>query len=82
MELCDGLTLFQHICVKRFMVENAGKFSEADVLQIIAQIASALIYLHDKIGIVHNDLSLSNIIYSQGRWKISDFTLAKEGGNA
>ena len=38
-------------------------------------------YLHEKIGIVHNDLSLSNIIYSQGRWKVSDFTLAKEGGN-
>jgi serine/threonine protein kinase len=45
MELCSGGELFDRIL-------EAGQFSEADAANIMAQVGSALLYMHSTWGIV------------------------------
>ncbi len=69
MEYVDGSNLRQ--------VEQAGKLTPREALQIIPQICSALQFAHDE-GIVHRDIKPENVLLDKkGRVKIADFGLAK-----
>ncbi len=69
MEYVDGPNLRQ--------IEQAGKLSPRDALQIIPQICEALQFAHDE-GIVHRDIKPENVLLDKkGRVKIADFGLAK-----
>ncbi|HXS67260.1 MAG TPA: protein kinase [Candidatus Polarisedimenticolia bacterium] len=69
MEYVDGPNLRQ--------VEQAGKLTPREALQIIPQICAALQFAHDE-GIVHRDIKPENVLIDKkGRVKIADFGLAK-----
>src|SRR5213594_300627 len=69
MEFVDGLNLRQ--------LEQAGKLSPREALQIVPQICEALQFAHDE-GIVHRDIKPENILFDKkGRVKIADFGIAK-----
>ena len=69
MEYVDGPNLRQ--------VEQAGKLSPHEALEIIPQICAALQFAHDE-GIVHRDIKPENVLLDKkGRVKIADFGLAK-----
>jgi serine/threonine protein kinase len=69
MEYVDGLNLRQ--------LEQAGKLSPREALQIIPQICEALQFAHDE-GIVHRDIKPENVLLDKkGRVKIADFGLAR-----
>ena len=69
MEYVDGSNLRQ--------VEQAGKLTPREALQIIPQICAALQFAHDE-GIVHRDIKPENVLLDKkGRVKIADFGLAK-----
>jgi serine/threonine protein kinase len=69
MEYVDGPNLRQ--------VEQAGKLSPREALEIIPQICAALQFAHDE-GIVHRDIKPENVLLDKkGRVKIADFGLAK-----
>ncbi len=69
MEFVDGLNLRQ--------LEQAGKLTPREALQIIPQICEALQFAHDE-GIVHRDIKPENILLDKkGRVKIADFGIAK-----
>src|ERR1019366_5849977 len=69
MEFVDGPNLRQ--------VEQAGKLSPREALEIIPQICAALQFAHDE-GIVHRDIKPENVLLDKkGRVKIADFGLVK-----
>src|SRR5271156_6257770 len=69
MEFVDGLNLRQ--------LEQAGRLSAPEALQIVPQICEALQFAHDE-GIVHRDIKPENILVDKkGRVKIADFGIAK-----
>ena len=69
MEHVEGLNLRQ--------LEQAGKLSPRQALQIIPQVCEALQFAHDE-GIVHRDIKPENILLDKkGRVKIADFGIAK-----
>src|SRR5262245_44335055 len=69
MEFVDGANLRQ--------LEQAGRLSPREALQIIPQICDALQYAHDE-GVVHRDIKPENVLIDRrGRVKIADFGLAK-----
>lgn len=69
MEFVDGLNLRE--------LEQAGKLSPHEALQIVPQICEALQFAHDE-GIVHRDIKPENILLDKkGRVKIADFGIAK-----
>jgi len=69
MEYVDGLNLRQ--------LEQSGKLSPREALQIVPQICEALQFAHDA-GIVHRDIKPDNILLDKkGRVKIADFGIAK-----
>jgi predicted Ser/Thr protein kinase len=73
MEYVDGLNLRQ--------LEQAGKLTPREALQIVPQICEALQFAHDA-GIVHRDIKPDNILLDKkGRVKIADFGIAKILGN-
>lgn len=70
MEYVEGLTIEQHI-------RRNGPFSEEVAWKLLAQVASALAYLHGK-GIVHRDLKSGNIKFTRNqKAKLLDFGLAR-----
>jgi serine/threonine protein kinase len=57
-------------------VEQAGKLSPREALQIVPQICEALQFAHDE-GVVHRDIKPENILLDKkGRVKIADFGIA------
>ena len=69
MEFVDGPNLRQ--------VEQSGRLSPEQALQIIPQICEALQFAHDQ-GIVHRDIKPENLLLDrEGRVKITDFGIAK-----
>jgi len=73
MEFCDGPNL-------QAMLEQHGRFGEADTRKIIGQISRALAYIHSA-GVIHRDLKPSNVMStSDGSIKLTDFGLAKPTG--
>src|ERR1019366_761626 len=69
MEFVDGPNLRQ--------IEQAGKLSPREALEIIPQICAALQFAHDE-GIVHRDIKPENVLLDKkGRVKIADFGLVK-----
>ncbi len=69
MEFVDGANLRQ--------LEQAGRVSAREALQIIPQICDALQYAHDE-GVVHRDIKPENVLVDRkGRVKIADFGLAR-----
>jgi serine/threonine protein kinase/Tfp pilus assembly protein PilF len=69
MEYVDGPNLRQ--------IEQAGRLSPREALEIIPQICAALQFAHDE-GIVHRDIKPENVLLDKkGRVKIADFGLAK-----
>uniref|UniRef100_A0A915BJX2 non-specific serine/threonine protein kinase n=1 Tax=Parascaris univalens TaxID=6257 RepID=A0A915BJX2_PARUN len=52
------------------------RISERDVLRIVRDLGSAIAYIHS-LGIVHRDIKLENVMYSnKGMLKLTDFGLA------
>jgi hypothetical protein len=73
MEFVDGANLRQ--------LEQTGRLSPREALQIIPQICDALQYAHDE-GVVHRDIKPENVLVDRkGRVKIADFGLAKIFGS-
>ncbi|MBX3743717.1 MAG: serine/threonine protein kinase [Verrucomicrobiae bacterium] len=69
MEYVDGTNLRQ--------LQQAGRLSPREALQIVPQICDALQYAHDE-GVVHRDIKPENILVDRrGRVKIADFGLAR-----
>lgn len=64
---------------------DVRKLSEQEQIEAVAKVlflhlAEALVYLHDTLRIVHRDLKLENILFSNKSHvlKITDFTVARE----
>jgi len=69
MEFVDGANLRQ--------VEQAGRLTPEQALQIVPQICEALQFAHNE-GVVHRDIKPENILLDKkGRVKITDFGIAK-----
>lgn len=69
MEFVDGVNLRQ--------LEQAGRLSPRQALEIVPQICDALQYAHDE-GVVHRDIKPENVLVDRkGRVKIADFGLAR-----
>ena len=77
MEYLDGETLTERL------IRGGGRMAEAETIQLVGQVASALATAHSK-GVVHRDLKPSNIMVipdpaaaSGERAKLVDFGIAK-----
>ena len=71
MEYVEGTTVFDH-------VQQHGKYSEAEALRIIIQIAKALDHAHEK-GFMHRDVKPKNIMFTrEGVAKLADMGLARQ----
>lgn len=74
MQLADGGELFDRIVKK-------GKFTEKDAAGIVAQVISAVTYMHDK-GYVHRDIKPENILFENSsedaKIYIADFGLSRD----
>jgi serine/threonine protein kinase len=70
MELAEGKSLRA--------VQGEGRMDVAKALDLTAQIASALVYLHSR-GIVHRDLKPDNVmVTADGKIKLLDFGIAMD----
>lgn len=71
MEYVNGGEIFFHLSKER-------RFSEDRVRFYVAEITSAITYLHSQ-GIIYRDLKLENLLLDKdGHIKITDFGLCKE----
>ncbi|MGQ4915909.1 MAG: serine/threonine-protein kinase, partial [Candidatus Asgardarchaeia archaeon] len=68
MELMEG-TL-------RDILRSKGKLSEKEAINVISDIASALLYAHKDFYLVHRDIKPENILIKEGIHKLSDWGLA------
>ena len=76
MEFVDGMTLLQYI------KEQQTKIADWVAKHILAQILSALHYLHNKLNVVHRDLKLENIMVDKHmNVRLLDFGLSKINEN-
>ncbi|BFZ02359.1 hypothetical protein BsWGS_05398 [Bradybaena similaris] len=76
MELIEGAHLGEHFNSLR---EKNDRFQEIRIWNIVIQLILALRYLHKEKGIVHRDLTPSNIMLGENdKVTITDFGLAKQ----
>jgi NIMA (never in mitosis gene a)-related kinase len=55
-----------------------GRFSEAELIRMVWQMASALSYCHHEVKLLHRDLKPANIFLDKrGEIKIGDFGISK-----
>ncbi|CAG9312240.1 unnamed protein product [Blepharisma stoltei] len=71
MVYCEGGDIYLKI-----KDAKGKKFSEAQILEWIAQILLALLYLHER-KILHRDLKTQNIFIKNGKIRLGDFGIAK-----
>lgn len=57
------------------MLEDGARLATGDLIQLGAQLASTLAYLHDR-GVVHRDVKPGNIVCSGGQARLLDFGIA------
>ncbi|MFW6032912.1 MAG: serine/threonine-protein kinase, partial [Phycisphaeraceae bacterium] len=70
MEYVEGLSVFEEL-------QEKGRYSEADALQIVIQIAQALEHAHAA-GFIHRDVKPKNIMMApSGAAKLADMGLAR-----
>jgi serine/threonine protein kinase len=60
------------------LIEKDGKMTESATLEIVGQMALALIYLSEK-QIIHRDIKPENIFIQSGVAKLGDFGLCERG---
>ena len=76
--LVNSPSIFEFFHQYSFIV---GKFSEEYTRYIISEILKAIVYLHETKNIVHRDLKLANIMFSDpfpdSQIKLIDFGLSK-----
>ena len=78
MEYIDGRTLAQELQVQLPSKSKTPRARSARVAEVIAEMADALQYAHDK-GIIHRDIKPSNVMLDgSGKPHILDFGLAKD----
>lgn len=66
MELCHEENLLNYM--------RKMKFDDLDRIKLAIQICEGMVYLHEKVGIVHGDLKMGNILIGRnGEAKICDF---------
>ena len=64
-------------------MDQGGKLSERDVLEIGIGIASALQFAHEETGMIHRDIKPGNILFGRGNIpKLADFGLAASARSA
>jgi serine/threonine protein kinase len=57
---------------------HRSPFSVAGTKRLLLQLLSALQFLHEDCGLIHRDMKLSNLLYTdQGRLKLADFGLSR-----
>lgn len=76
MELVQGTSLTDYISSVR---GKQQRMSEEQIWSIFIQLTLALSYMHMERGVVHRDLTPSNVMVDQnGKVKITDFGLARQ----
>ncbi|WP_088242098.1 serine/threonine-protein kinase [Calothrix rhizosoleniae] len=64
------------------ILQQKGKFSEAEALEVLGSILPVLQFVHDK-GIIHRDIKPSNIMrHNNGKFYLLDFGAVKQVANA
>jgi calcium-dependent protein kinase len=71
-EYCGGGDLFALLEAHK----STSGLPEKQTLGFMKQVFEGVRYLHEQVGIAHRDLSLENILLSDGVCKISDFALS------
>jgi serine/threonine protein kinase len=64
------------------VLDQDGPFDPVDVVLVGAQLAAALAYLHDRLGLVHLDLKPGNAVLRDGRAVLIDLGIARPAGEA
>lgn len=72
MEFCAGGDLYDYVTAK-----PGRRLPEREALAMFSQIAQGLAFLHAH-GVAHRDLSLENVLLSDGNVKICDFGLSAD----
>ncbi|GMF40495.1 unnamed protein product [Phytophthora fragariaefolia] len=74
-ELCRGGDLHSLVAQR----QNADLFlEENEVTSLMQQVLEGVHYLHTTVGVAHRDLSLENVLLSNGVCKITDFGLSTD----
>ena len=75
MEYCSNGSL--HSLIQRFAAERR-KFEPAKVTHYAQELAGALRYCHDDLGIIHRDIKSDNVLIDElGTLKLADFGFAR-----
>lgn len=73
MNMGAAETTLEDDCNRRF-------YFEIDGICVVKQVADALAYMHDVMGLVHGDVKPNNIAFSDGVWKLFDYGITRRLG--
>ena len=80
-ELAAGGTLLQYLQNASAKSGGGGGLEEQQAKRIYREIGGAIEYLHVRVGVIHHDVKLENVLMSSdGRVKLCDFGFAVESG--